>query len=441
MPSAAPMRPAALAQIETYLAETIPALLPEPETEPRRGRPRILPSLYLWSGLLVCVLRGFSSQLALWRLLSAEGLWSYPRLALSDQAIYTRLQREGLTPLETLFRAITAVLAQRLAPYAATDLAPFATEVVALDQTTLDTMARRLPALRDVPNKDPQLLGGKLAGIFDVRRQQWRDIRYSDDATENEKCTARALLATLPTGSLVLADLGYFGFEWFDDLTDGDYHWISRLRDKTSYRIIHTFYQHEDTFDGIVELGVYRADRAKHAVRLVQFRRGQTLYRYLTNVRDPHLLPVVQVARLYARRWDFELAVNTIKSHLNLHLLWSAKPVVIQQQVLAVLIIAQILHALRLEIAGRADVDPFDVSLPLMIQYLPQFAARGLDPVAAFLQNARELRFIRPSSRTVIEAPDVPIPELIPLPPDLMLERTPRYAHRNCGPRADRNRK
>lgn len=32
----------------------------------QRGRPRILPSMCLWSGLLVCVLRGFSSQLALW---------------------------------------------------------------------------------------------------------------------------------------------------------------------------------------------------------------------------------------------------------------------------------------------------------------------------------------------------------------------------------------
>jgi hypothetical protein len=41
-----------------------------------RGRPRILPSLALWAGLLVCVSQGFSSQLALRRLLRIKGLIS-----------------------------------------------------------------------------------------------------------------------------------------------------------------------------------------------------------------------------------------------------------------------------------------------------------------------------------------------------------------------------
>ena len=40
----------------------------------------MLPGLGLWAGLVVCVLRGFTSQLALWRLLSTVGLWRYPRI-------------------------------------------------------------------------------------------------------------------------------------------------------------------------------------------------------------------------------------------------------------------------------------------------------------------------------------------------------------------------
>ena len=38
-----------------------------------------LPALALWAGLLVCVLRGFASQLDLWRLLTLGQLWDYPR--------------------------------------------------------------------------------------------------------------------------------------------------------------------------------------------------------------------------------------------------------------------------------------------------------------------------------------------------------------------------
>ena len=91
---------------------------------------------------------------------------------------------------------------------------------------------------------------------------------------------------------------------------------------------------------------------------LVQFQVGQTRYRYVINVLDPQQRSRREIATVYARRWDIELAFQTIKQHLGLHLLWSAKPVAIQQQVWAVLIIAQILQALRLEIAGRAGVAP-----------------------------------------------------------------------------------
>ena len=143
--------------------------------------------------------------------------------------------------------------------------------------------------------------------------------------------------------------------------------------------------------DGLVWLGAHRADRAKHAVRLVQFRVGPH-HRYLTNVLDPQLFSLPDIARLYARRWDIELAFKLVKRELRLHLLWSAKPVVIQQQLWATLIIAQVLQALRLEIAGRAGVDPFDVSMPLLVQGLRRSAREGQDPIAFLVERGVALR-------------------------------------------------
>ncbi len=426
-------------QIEQFIGEMVATFQPEdPRAPGTRGRPRVVPALCLWTGVLICVLRGLRQQRALWRLLTHGSLWFYPRFAVKDDAIYKRLERDGTGPLVHLLEQLTQVLRERLAPYTQHSLAPFATDVFALDETTLDHLARRLPVLRGVPPDDPRLLGGAVAGLFDVRRQLWYRVRYRTDWQQNEKVLAREMVAGLAKGCLILADLGYFGFQWFDDLTDAGQFWISRFRSKTSIDPIHTFYHRGTTFDGIIWLGKHRSDRAKHAVRLITFQVGTTHYRYITNVLDPTVLTPKMVAQLYARRWDFELAVNTGKTHLGLHLLWSGKPVVIEQQVLAVVCIAQILQALRLEIAGRAEVDPFEVSLPLMIQYLPQFAARGLDPVAAFLTNAREVGFIRPSSRTRVQAPAIPPEELAPLPPDTVLERIPRYAQRNCGPVHDR---
>ena len=333
-----------LDQIETFLQSIIEKLEPDPAEPVGRGRPRVLPATCLWAGVMVCVLRGWNSQLAIWRLLSQKGLWDYPRFPITDQAIYKRLEQEGSQPFQQLFSEVSQVLHKRLSAYTQ-PLVKFASEVIAIDATTLDSVTRHLPLLRSVPNGDRQLLPGKLAGVFDVGMQQWRHVTHIDNPQENDKVVARSLLEHVNKNALILADLGYFGFAWFDDLTDGGYFWLSRLRKKTSYEVIHTYYEEGETFDGIIWLGAYRADRARHAVRLVTFRVGNNLYRYITNVLDPDQFSLHEIATLYARRWDIEMAFKLIKRELGLHLFWSAKDEVILLQVWAVLTIAQILHA------------------------------------------------------------------------------------------------
>jgi hypothetical protein len=346
--------------------------------------------------------------------------------------VYNRLAQEGTAPLEQLFAQVTAVLASRLAPYAQTALAPFATAVVALDETTLDPVARLLPALRTVARGAAPLLPGKLSSVFDVRLQQWRTVRYQAAPHQNEKVAAPALVADLTPGTLVLADLGYFGFAWFDALTAQGLWWLSRLRAKTSYTVRHVYYDRADVFDGLVWLGAHRADRAAQPVRLVRFTVGATTYTYLTNVLDPRVFPVAEIATVYARRWDIELAFKLIKQHLGLHLLWAAQPTLVLQQVWAVLIISQVLQALRLEIAGRAGVDPDEVSMALLVEYAPQFAYEGHDPVALIVATGRQYGFIRASRRLRRTAPTIPLDQLCPLPPDLVLTRSPRHAQRKC---------
>ena len=425
-----------LAQIEAFLQTSIEKLEPNHAEAVGRGRPRIIPATCLWAGILVCVLRGWNSQLAIWRLLSQRGLWSYPRFPISDQAIYKRLEQAGSKPLEQLFQQVSQLLQERLEPWSQ-KLAEFASEVVAIDATTLDAVTRHLPLLREVEPGHRQLLPGKLAGIFDVRTQQWRHVEHIENPNENEKVIARSLLEHIQKGALILADMGYFGFAWFDNLTESGYQWISRVREKTSYTVVHTYYQKGETFDGLIWLGAYRADRSRFIVRLVTFRVGNTLHRYITNVLEPKKLAIREMALLYARRWDIEMAFKLIKRELGLHLFWSAKNPVILQQIWAVLTIAQILHGLQMEIAGRAGVDPFDVSLPLLVEYLPQW--NDIDFIDLVVKQGREAGFIRPSRRIRIQTPELNLEDYLDPPPDLILEREPRYAGRRCSSSHPRN--
>jgi hypothetical protein len=397
-----------------------------------RGRPVSLSAWHLNMAVLVCLLRGLQSQAEVWRLIAFFGVGPLPRLSLSDQAVYDRLEQDGVSAFQAFFGQLSAWLATRLAPYEDRRLAPFATGVVALDESVLDQVKRWVAWLREVPNGDSRLLPGRLVGLFDVRLQQWRRLDVLLDATANCKVHARAMLSGLAQGTLILFDRGYFSFPWLDDLAQQGYWYLSRTVGKTSYQILHIHYQADGVFDALVYLGRYRSDQAAQVARLVCFRVGSQRYSYLTNVLDPAVLSIADIARLYARRWDIELAFRELKEHLGLRLLWSAKLGVIYQQVWASLILAQLLHAFQVELAARAEVDPFDVSLALLTRYVPRLLAQGEDPMAFLLTYGRAMGVIRPSTRRHTQAPVVPLQEVSYPPPELIQPRQAHYAHRKC---------
>jgi hypothetical protein len=419
-----PERAELIQSIEGFLKP----LLLELSTAPPRtgpGRPWVLPAIALWAGVLVGVVRGFSSQLEIWRLLTAGGLWDLPHYAVTDDAVYKRLKDASRDTFQTLFAQVTAALQRHSVTNGLGSLAAFASGVYALDGMTLDKVSKRLPALR---GSDAMHLAGKVAAVFDLRAQLWRTIIFGEDAQANDKRVARELLTGLAAGSLLLADLGYFAFKWFDALTDQGYFWVSRLRAKTSYEVIHVFYQQGGVIDALVWLGKYRADRAAHAVRLVQVTRAGKTWAYLTNVLEPQRLSLADISALYARRWDIERMFNLVKTHLHLHWLWSSQVTVVIHQVYAVFTVAQIILGLRAEIADRAQADIEEVSLDLMIRWLPRFAENGQDPVQQMVERGRFAKIIRPPTRTKRELPNLSPGDYWPAPADLTLTRVPRYA-------------
>src|SRR5256886_17611732 len=114
---------------------------------------------------------------------------------------------------------------------------------------------------------------------------------------------ARALLGSMKQGTLVLADLGYFCFRWFDELTDLGCSWISRVKENTSVVVLHTYYEVGETFDRLVWLGAWNI-KGKYVVRQVQFRQGGELRKDFHIVCVPTVLYLWEILRSYASRWD-----------------------------------------------------------------------------------------------------------------------------------------
>jgi len=225
-------------------------------------------------------------------------------------------------------------------------------------------------------------------------------------------------------------------------LSERGFYWISRYREKTGYQLLHVYYRHQEILDALVWLGSPHVARAGYAVRLVRFGDGQQVRIYLTNVLDPLHLPLGDIARLYARRWDIELAFLTLKELLGLHHWWSSQLPLLLQQIAVTLVLAQVLQALRLHIAQQADCDPFDVSLPLLVEHLPQLLRARLHPLDWVLTYGHKQRFLRPSSRFQVVAPAIPAEQIIALPADLVLTRKANYrAYKPRPPRPASNKK
>ena len=411
---------------DTLLADLHPAVAPfEPAAHAphRRGRPRDLCWTHLWFALITCTLHGMQSYADLRRLLATRSLGGFAALLLSSSAIVRRLQQAGLQPLYALNTRLGELLQHRLPLPSACSLAPFARAILAFDETTLDVVHKHLPALRTLPKGDPGLLAGKVTALFDIRRQQWVGIQFRADVLAHCSVDALSVLHELTQGTLLLFDLGYFAFTFFDALTDRKLWWITRLRSNVTYQIAHTHYRHEGTLDALVWLGSKRASQAGHLVRLVRVYDGTHLHSYLTNIVDPHQLPAADVVRLYARRWDIELAFLTLKHHLGLHSLWSGKHELILQQLWIILLLASLYQHLRLHLAGELGIDPFEVSLPLLLKYLPHMLESGSDPLSWLKRYGRDLGLIRPSSRCVLVGSEIPVDHLVLPPADLVWTR------------------
>jgi hypothetical protein len=426
-----------LSSVEDFLREHLPLFGPM-QKENNLGRQRVLPELALWSGLFVCILRKNFHQNDIWKLLTLYGVWGDKLYKLKDQAVYNRLDQKN-DVLELFFQHVSSLLRQRLQPYAQ-KLAPQFPHVYAIDATKLEQVKRLLPSLRDIKPSSTELLAGQIHGAFDLRTQQWARILRIDQPKQNEKVTFLDLALSLEQGSLFLFDKGYFSFPLFDSLTECGYSWVTRQREKTSYEITHVFYDDGKTRDALVWLGAHRADKAKHLVRLVEFEIGKTTYSYLTNVLDPKRLSLNEIGGLYMRRWDIEMAFRALKQHLGLHFLNSSKKEVLWHQIWATLTISQITQGMRLEIAAKANVDVFEVSMELLCKESPQLVANGRDPIKVFVEQGRFFLFIRPSRRTQNKAPS-PLLSEYNLHYDGETQRKHRYAGRKATSRTTEKKK
>jgi hypothetical protein len=310
------------------------------------------------------------------RVVAREGLWDFAPFVVSRQALSQRLralpaQLFGQLYEEALGRLRALRPPEPVAP--GTVQARFAA-LWAADGSTLEALRRKLKDLRE--SQTP--LGGKMLAVVDLLTRRPQQTWYTPHPQANDKTFCAQLGAALPVGGLVVVDLGWFSFPFFDALTEAGKYFVTRLREKTAYQVVEVLGARARWRDEVIELGAYRSNPCRHRVRRVSVLWGTTWYHYLTNVLDHQLLSAREVCELYRRRWRIEEAFLLTKRLLGLAYLWVGDRNGVEIQLYATWLFYAVLTDLCGQVAEALSQPLEKISVEMVFRSLYHFA-RALD--------------------------------------------------------------
>jgi hypothetical protein len=286
------------------------------------------------------------------RVLAREGLWWVTPVRVSLPALTKRLDVLPAAVMGQLFAEVCARLQAQgppaLPPPHWAPVRDAFSRIALVDGSTLEALRKKTQVLRE---RQGLVLGGKMRVMVEAfsHRPLWQ--LYTADAAANDKRFAAEIMAALPIGGLLVFDLGFFSFLWFDDFTDQQKFFVTRMRAKIAYRTVQVLSQGPYYRDEIIEVGQYRSHPCRHPLRMISVLWQGGWYRYLTNVLDPQVVSARQVCELYRRRWRIEDAFALTKRVLDLAYLWTGSTNAVQLQIYATLIFYAVLLTICQQVA------------------------------------------------------------------------------------------
>lgn len=342
-------------------------------TDGKQMRSRVLTLPVMVALMLSLVYRQVNGLSELLRVLKHEGLLWLGQLDVSVQAVSKRLRKLPVTLWESLFEGVIERISGSSHPASQQwqQLKRRFEAIWIADGSTLEELRRRTKSLQ---KHTETVLAGKMMMVVELLTHRPVAVEYTDDSRANDKVFCEQLLERLPVGGLLVFDLGFFKFAWFDAFTEAGKFFVTRLREKTAYQTVRVLSQGERYRDEIIEMGRWRSNPCQHPVRLVSVQWGTQWYCYLTNVLDTKQLSAREVCDLYRRRWRIEDAFKLTKRLLGLAYLWVADTTGVQVQIFATWIFYTVLNELCAEVAVALHQPIERISMEMVFRGLYHYA-------------------------------------------------------------------
>jgi len=340
----------------------------------KKLRSRILTLPVMIAIIVGLVYRQIAGLREVQRVLSQEGLLWVEPIEVSAQAVSKRLRTLPIELFAQIFEQVMDSINQqpknKAFPENWLPVYERFKSIWIADGSTLEALRRKLKALQE----QEKTLAGKMMMVVEAFTHSPVAIWYTQNSKANDKNWCDQLLERLPVGGLLIFDLGFFKFPWFDAFTQSNKFFVTRLREKTAYKVIHCLKNAPFYRDEIIAMGEYRSNPCQHQVRLVSVLWGKTWYYYLTNVLDPQMLSAQQVCELYRRRWRVEDAFMLTKRLLGLAYIWVGDNNGVQVQIFATWIFSAVLNQLCIDVANALN-QPLDlISTEMVFRSLYHFS-------------------------------------------------------------------
>lgn len=393
-----------------------PATLAQVSYFHRMGlRARLLTLPVMVALVLSLLWRSIGSISELVRVVHTEAvLWVPPLRDLTQQALAQRLRTLPAALFGRVLQTLLPVLQGRwqarqrpLPPAMAWAYAHF-TAVLLVDGSTLDVLLRKIGLLRDAATAP---LAGRMLAVLELASRLPRRVWYDADPNGHDARFWEHWLAAIPTGALVIFDMGFTDFARWATLTTRGVTWLTRAKKNLKYEVVQVLVHTPTVQDRIVGIG---EGATRQCVRLLEVQAHGTIYRYLTNALELARLPTVQAVALYPQRWRVEDAFAIVKRLLGLAYFYGGAENAIAMQVWATWLLYAVLIDLTDAVAA-ALARPFADLSPEMVYRSLYFVTNAVaqdpttDPVRYLADHARELGIIkRPRKKTLHEHPSTP---------------------------------
>jgi hypothetical protein len=334
-------------------------------------RHRLLPARVVVYYVLALALFAQSSYEEVMRML-VEGLawqrgwaqrWNVPTKA----ALFKARARLGPEPLRALFESVAAPLAgpdTEGAWYRGWRLMSIDGTCVDVADTAANDEAFGRPGSGRGERRGafPQL---RLVGLAECGTHALVDVAVGGCRTAEQRL-APELFDNLERGMLVLADRGFYGFGLWQAARSTGAELLWRTKSNHALAV-------EERFDDgsyrsrLYEIVNYKRRGEGVPVRVIEYApddpgrpQAESRYRLLTTILDPTAAPADDLAALYPQRWEFETALDELKTHQRgpRVVLRSKMPDGVRQEVYGYLCVYYAIRWLMHTVAVDVDIGP-----------------------------------------------------------------------------------